>query len=52
MLGDFFAPDGNHKAQIAKMIQAANKWADAMQTGTISRSWVKTSLILNLSKAG
>jgi hypothetical protein len=45
MLSFFLAPDGNHKAQTAKMVQAANKWADAMQTGTISRSEVKTSLI-------
>jgi len=44
-LGVFLAPDGNHKAQIKKMIQASNKWADAMRSGSLSRSDVRLSLI-------
>jgi len=44
-LSGFLAPDGNHKAQIKKMIQASNKWADAMRSGSLSRSDVRLSLI-------
>jgi len=44
-LGVFLAPDGNHKAQIKKMFQAANNWADAKRSGLISRSDNRLSLI-------
>jgi len=44
-LGVYLAPDGNHQAQIKKMITAAQKWADAMRSGSISRLDVHLSLI-------
>lgn len=44
-LGVFLTPDGNHKAQVDKMIQAAKKWVDVMCTGSISHQKVHLSKI-------
>jgi hypothetical protein len=49
-LGVFLAPDGNHRAQIAKMLQVSQKWADAMRSGCLSRSDVRLSLISTIWK--
>jgi hypothetical protein len=37
-LGVFLAPDGNLEEQFQKMLTAANKWAENLRTGKISRN--------------
>jgi hypothetical protein len=37
-LGVFLAPDGNLEEQFQKMLAAANKWAENLRTGKISRN--------------
>jgi len=43
-LGVFLAPDGNLKDHYNKMHTAASRWADALQTGNISKDDVWTAL--------